>query len=228
MDQNGQNHRNQATRSFVQPVDPYMLLEEFTLPPTVVQSAIRQPPIQANNFELKGVTLQMLHNIQFHRLPSENPNAHVTSFIEVCNTVKYNRVTEEALRLRLFPLSLSDRAKNWLTSQPPDSFTSWNDLVQKFLTKIFPPAKITQLVQEINTFRQFEGENLTEARERFHELLRRCPHHRLTKWMQVHTFYKGFSDSARIIIDASTGGALMKKTADQAYEILEDTTTNTN
>ena len=100
--------------------------------------------------------------------------------------------------------------------------------MQKFLTKIFPPSKITQLVQEINTFRQFEGKNLAEAWEGFHELLRRCPHHRLTKWMQVHTFYKVLSDSARTIISASTGGALMKKTTDQAYEILEDTTTNTN
>ena len=129
-----------------------MLLKEFALPLTVIQSAIRRPPIQANNFELKRVTLQMLHNIQFHGLPSENPNTHLTSFIEVCDIVKYNGVTEEALRLRLVPLSLSDRAKHWLTSQPPDSITSWNDLVQKFLTKIFPPAKIAQLVQEINTF----------------------------------------------------------------------------
>ena len=96
------------------------------------------------------------------------------------------------------------------------------------MTKIFPPAKIAQLVQEINTFRQFVGENLTEAWERFHELLRRCPHHRLTRWMQVHMFYNGLSDSSRTIINASIGGALMKKTTDQAYEILEDTTTNSN
>ena len=30
------------------------------------------------------------------------------------------------------------------------------------------------------------------------------------------------------MIDASAGGALMKKTTDQAYEILEDAATNTN
>ena len=106
---------------------------------------------------------------------------HLTNFIEVCDTVKYNRVTEEALRLRLFPLLLGDRAKHWLTSQPSDSITSWNDLVHMFLTKFFPPAKIAKLVQEVNTFRQFEGENLAEAWDRFHELLRRCPHHRLTR-----------------------------------------------
>ena len=46
--------------------------------------------------------------------------------------------------------------------------------------------------------------------------------------MQGHTFYNALSASARTIIDVSAGGALMKKTTYQAYEILEDTTTNTN
>ena len=127
VDQNGQNYRDQATRLFVQPNNPHILLEEFALPPTVVQSAIRWPPIQANNFEMNVVTLQMLHNIKFHGLTSENSNAHLTSFMEVCDTIKYNGVTEEALKLRLFPLSLSNRAKHWLTREPPDSITSWND-----------------------------------------------------------------------------------------------------
>ena len=46
--------------------------------------------------------------------------------------------------------------------------------------------------------------------------------------MQVHTFYNGLRDTTRTMIDASTGGELMKKTTDQAYEILEDDATNTN
>ena len=153
---NGNNGRNQAPRPFIQPNDPFMLLEEFVLPPTVVQTTIRRLPIQANNFELKSVTLHKLQNILFQGLPNENQNMHLTNFLEVFDTIKYNGVTEEALRLRLFPLSLGDRANHWLTSQVPDSITSWNDLEQKFLTKFFPPAKIAQLVQEINTFGQLE------------------------------------------------------------------------
>ena len=113
---NGNNSRTHALRPFIQPDDPFMLLDEFVLPPTVVQTAIRRPPIQANNFELKSVTVQMLQNILFHGLPHENPNMNLTNFLEVCDTIKYNGVTEEALRLRLFPLSLGDRAKHWLTS----------------------------------------------------------------------------------------------------------------
>ena len=44
----------------------------------------------------------------------------------------------------------------------------------------------------------------------------------------MHTFYNGLGDSATTNIDALAGGALMKKTTDQAYEILEDIATNTN
>ena len=105
---NGNNDRNQAPRPFIQLDDPFMFLEEFALPPTVVQTAIRRRPIQANNFELKSVTLQILQNILFHGLPNENPNMHWTNFLEVCDTIKYNGVTEETLRLRLFPLLLGD------------------------------------------------------------------------------------------------------------------------
>ena len=75
---------------------------------------------------------------------------------------------------------------------------------------------------------QANMENLAEAWDRFHELLRKCPHHRLTRWMQVHTFHNGLRNATRTVIDASAGGALMKKTIDQAYEILEDAATNTN
>ena len=32
---NGNNGRNQAPRSFIRPDDPFMLLEEFALPPTI-------------------------------------------------------------------------------------------------------------------------------------------------------------------------------------------------
>ena len=46
--------------------------------------------------------------------------------------------------------------------------------------------------------------------------------------MQVHTFYNGLRDATRTVINASARDALMKKTTDQAYEILEDAATNTN
>ena len=59
----GNKGSNNARRPVVQPDDPDMLLEEFALPPTIIQSVICRPPIQVNNFELKVVTLQLLQGI---------------------------------------------------------------------------------------------------------------------------------------------------------------------
>ena len=46
--------------------------------------------------------------------------------------------------------------------------------------------------------------------------------------MQVRTFYNDSSYSTRTVINALVGGALMKKTTNQAYGILEDMATNSN
>ena len=94
--------------------------------------------------------------------------------------------------------------------------------------KVLPTCKNCTASGRNQYFRKFEGENLAEAWDRFHELLRRCPHHRLTRWMQVHTFYNSLRDATRTVSDASARGALMNKTTDQAYEILKDAATNTN
>ena len=56
----GNRGNNNVRRPVVQPDDPNMLLEEFTLPPTVIHFVIRRSPSQANNLELKAVTLQLL------------------------------------------------------------------------------------------------------------------------------------------------------------------------
>ena len=65
-----------------------------------------------------------------------------------------------------------------------------------------------------------------KAWERFKDLLRKCPHHSFTKWIQVHHFYNGLSRPTRTLIDASTGGAIMGKNEVEAYQILENIALN--
>ena len=133
--------------------------------PTVggIHSAIRKPTIAANNFEIKSGILQMVKTTQFGGSPTENPKDHLSNFVELCDTFKYNGVTEDAIRLILFPFSLRDAAKSWLNSLPANSITTWQELCQKFLSKFFPLEKQAKLRNEIVAFAQYDGETLYEA-----------------------------------------------------------------
>ena len=131
------------------------------------------------------------------------------NFLKVCDTVKYNGVSDEAICLRLFPFSLKEKAKHLLTMEPLNSITSWDKLVNKFQTRFFPPVKAAKLRIDVNNFCQLYGESFYEAWERYKDLLRKFHNHTLPKWMQVHHFYNRLSILTRTLIDASAGGAII-------------------
>ena len=83
---------------------------------------------------------------------NEDSNDHIVNFLEICDTLKYNGVSSDALRLRLFPFTLKYKAKIWLKSQPPGSFTNWNDFARAFLAKYFSPSMTAKVVKEITSF----------------------------------------------------------------------------
>ena len=128
-------------------------LQEYTMPnPRDNLSSIVRPTVDANNFEIKPVIIQMVSQFQFGGLPSEVPNAHLTQFLEICDTFKMNRVGPDAIKLRLFPFSLRDKAKLWFSSLAPQSIRSWDVLSKAFLSKYFPPGKMKKFRQEITSF----------------------------------------------------------------------------
>ena len=87
-------------------------IRDYGHPSAVTPPGIRRPAIQANSFELKSITLQLLQGIHFYGLTHEDSNAHILNFLEVYDTVKYNGVSDDAIRLRLFPFSLKEKAKH--------------------------------------------------------------------------------------------------------------------
>ena len=146
-------------------VNDQRALRDYAIP-TVngASTSIRRSAIQANNFEFKPAIIQMIQtSVQFNGLAHEDPNAHIANFLEICDTFRHNGVSDDAVKLRLFPFSLRDKAKSWLSSLPPGTIITWDDLAQKFLAKFFPPAKTAKLRNDIATFTQFDGELLYEA-----------------------------------------------------------------
>jgi len=119
--------------------------------------------MEVNNFELRPALISMVQKFQFGGSPMEDPNLHFSIFLEVCDTLKLNGVSIDAIRLWLFPFSLKDKARAWLHSLPPDSIRTWDELTIAFLAKFFPPSKTTSLQNQITTFTQREDELLYEA-----------------------------------------------------------------
>ena len=78
----------------------------------------------------------------------------------------------------------------------------------------------------ITTFAQGLGEKLHDAWDRFHDLLRKCPHHGVPKWHLAQVFYHGLDDTHQYLADASSGGNFLAKDENSAFELFESLVEN--
>ena len=60
--------------------------------------------------------------------------------------------------MKLFPLSLKDKAKTWLNSHKPYSIKNWGDLQLVFLQKLFRTHRTSALKNEISNFKAMKDE----------------------------------------------------------------------
>ncbi|GKB68688.1 reverse transcriptase domain-containing protein [Tanacetum coccineum] len=164
------------------PIPDLRSMEELLQAPTDgVGDAIVVPPILANQFELKTGLLNLVTAISFHGFENDDPRSHIRCFTKITQTVKLNQVPPDVIKLMLFPFSLEGAARTWLDKEPPNSITTWNDLVSKFVNHFFPPSKTTNLRNEITRFQQRFGETFAEAWDRFKDLLNKSEGNFLTK-----------------------------------------------
>ncbi|CAM8918138.1 unnamed protein product [Rhodiola kirilowii] len=193
---------------------------------TGFQLPIAPPEVNAPQFKLKPALINMVGNNAFTGIG--NPNAHLTSFLELCETFKFNNVPKENIYLRLFPFSLTGRAKDWLWSHEGSTFTTWDELAQAFLLQYFPPAKTQRLKYLINSFRQGEDETFHEAWERFKELQRECLHHNIDKPTLVQIFYQGMDAESKRQMDQAAGGAFMELHPTNGGSIIDKISRNSH
>ncbi|GKE56284.1 hypothetical protein Tco_1495469, partial [Tanacetum coccineum] len=92
-------------------------MEELLQAPTDgVGDAIVVPYILASQFELKIGLLNLVTGISFHGFENDDPHSYIRR-----------------------------AARTWLEKEPPNSITTWNDLVSKFVNQLFPPSRTTNL-----------------------------------------------------------------------------------
>ena len=80
-------------------------------------------PKNAHTFVTKPGMLLSLPT--FHGMENESPYLHVKEFEEMVGTMVDGHQWEEIVRLKLFPVTLKDRAKIWINSLRGRSITFW-------------------------------------------------------------------------------------------------------
>ncbi|XP_028763314.1 uncharacterized protein LOC114721621 [Neltuma alba] len=208
--------------------DVYTLDDYLDKEGQTFHSSIRLPDIQARNFEIKPVMIQLLGMMgTFEGNFKDDPNEHLTKFIEVCENFKQTGVTKDVLRLRLFPMSLSHKAKTWLNSLPEHSIKTWDELVSKFKARFIPRGKRATLRGELLSFEQHPDELFYEAWERFKDMWRNCPNHEQKKYVLMEAFWNGLNDQTVTMLNTASNGGIGKMKVNELYELYEEVASST-
>ncbi|CAN6299663.1 unnamed protein product [Urochloa humidicola] len=101
-------------------------------------------------FQIKTSIFEMVQDSPF--TGKEDPNLHVLSLLQLCNTFKMEGVDDNQLRARLFPYSLTDKALQWFYTLEVSTVKKWASLVRAFITKFYLPEKMQTLRSRIMSF----------------------------------------------------------------------------
>ncbi|KAM1870753.1 hypothetical protein ACFX1X_047234 [Malus domestica] len=128
---------------------------------------------KTNEFEFKS---SLLHHIpKFHGLSMEDPNKHLKEFEVVCSGMTPINVDGNILKMKAFPFSLMDKAKDWLYELAPGTVTSWESMKRAFLEKFFPTSRVILLRKKISGIQQNQAESFPAYFECFKTLVASCP-----------------------------------------------------
>ena len=124
--------------------------------------AVRQPVIDANDFELEPALITMVQQNQFTGYSIEDPNEHLVQYLRIANTVKLNGVRQEVI---LLPFSLRDIAEIWFDSLPYGYVHTWEELMKAYFSRFLPLFLISKQRMEIPTFKLGGDEGMYTARD---------------------------------------------------------------
>ncbi|GJZ77522.1 hypothetical protein Tco_0642194 [Tanacetum coccineum] len=87
------------------------------------------------NIELSKEFLVELRKNIYHGTYNEDVVDHIVKVLKMVDLIYISGVDSHQLRMKVFPLSLADDAKEWWISE---EITTWEELVEKFFCRLYP------------------------------------------------------------------------------------------
>ncbi|GJT24437.1 hypothetical protein Tco_0894374 [Tanacetum coccineum] len=90
------------------------------------------------NIELSKEFLEELQVNAYHGWIDEDVINHVAMVLKMIDLIYIPGVDSHQLRMKIFPLSLADEAKQWWISEGEGKITIWEELIENFFCKFYP------------------------------------------------------------------------------------------
>jgi hypothetical protein len=181
--------------------------------------------IRDGSSKVKPALINMVQQSPFSGKASEDANAHLQHFLEICSTFTIRGVTQDVVRLCLFPFSLLGKVKQWFYSNK-EVVSTWEKCSNAFLTKVFPLGKTNVLRNKISGFQQLTDETIIEAWECQQDYISTCPHYNMEEWFIIQSFYHELIRSAREHINATAGGSFFALSIEEGHKLVEKMASN--
>ncbi|GKB45513.1 hypothetical protein Tco_0896266 [Tanacetum coccineum] len=97
-------------------------------------------PNTDDDIKLSKEFLMELKSNEYHRIVDEDVVDHIVKVLEIIDLINILGVDSHQLRMKVFPLSLADDARQWWISEGDGKITTWEELDEKFFYKIYPES----------------------------------------------------------------------------------------
>jgi hypothetical protein len=134
---------------------------EFLEPP------LSPKPNHSSGYGLCPSLIAMVRAQPFLGCDNENPCHQLHEFEEMCSCLSISGMTQETLKLKLFPFSLIEKVKQRYTLAVESTNGDWDELKDKLYLAFFPMSRIDSLPRAILDFEQREKESIGAAYARF-------------------------------------------------------------
>lgn len=103
-------------------------------------------------FEIKTSVFSGLRYIIFDKSALIDPYEHLSKFNDICSFLMSTNISRSSKRLRLLPISLTQRAKDWMEALPSKTISTWMELEQLFFGRFYSINNFVDLMVNIIRF----------------------------------------------------------------------------